>query len=143
MSLSRSAPAIMHVAAGPTAEEDPPSSSGSDDADTTSTGGGAGLHGSASVSSGLGDDLQPPPGVSWKKSKAKKKQQVWDKASLRLELDCRAVLCRAVLCRDVTCMVLSFISIMHAPACRTAAAAVALVLLHSHPRQPSSHTLCT
>jgi len=27
------------------------------------------------VGSGL-DDLQPPPGVSWKKSKAKKKQQV-------------------------------------------------------------------
>jgi hypothetical protein len=35
--------------------------------------GAGGVHASSSVGSGL-DDLQPPPGVSWKKSKAKKKQ---------------------------------------------------------------------
>jgi hypothetical protein len=35
--------------------------------------GASGVHPSSSVGSGL-DDMQPPPGVSWKKSKAKKKQ---------------------------------------------------------------------
>lgn len=35
--------------------------------------GAGGVHGSSSVGSGF-DDIEPPPGVSWKKSKAKKKQ---------------------------------------------------------------------
>jgi hypothetical protein len=35
--------------------------------------GAGGVHASSSVGSGL-DDMQPPPGVSWKKSKVNKKK---------------------------------------------------------------------
>ncbi|KAF6264387.1 DnaJ-domain-containing protein [Scenedesmus sp. NREL 46B-D3] len=51
-----------------------PSSSDEDDSgDASSAAGGSTVHASGSVGSNL-DDMQPPPGVSWKKSKAKKKQ---------------------------------------------------------------------
>lgn len=50
-----------------------PSSSDADDDGTASAANGGSVHPSSSVGSGL-DDLQPPPGVSWKKSKGKKKQ---------------------------------------------------------------------
>jgi hypothetical protein len=51
-----------------------PSSSDEDDSgDASSAAGSSSVHPSSSVGSNL-DDLQPPPGVSWKKSKAKKKQ---------------------------------------------------------------------
>eukprot|EP00878_Enallax_costatus_P024802 GHUV01026491.1.p1 GENE.GHUV01026491.1~~GHUV01026491.1.p1 ORF type:complete len:224 (+),score=82.09 GHUV01026491.1:365-1036(+) len=55
---------------------DPPAEeSSSSDADDSSSNAanGTGVHPSSSVGSNL-DDLQPPPGVSWKKSKGKKKQ---------------------------------------------------------------------
>jgi hypothetical protein len=51
-----------------------PSSSDEDDSgEDASSAAGCGVHASSSVGSNL-DDMQPPPGVSWKKSKAKKKQ---------------------------------------------------------------------
>lgn len=53
--------------------EPPAEPSSSDDDEDASSAAGGSVHPSSSVGSGL-DDLQPPPGVSWKKSKAKKKQ---------------------------------------------------------------------
>jgi hypothetical protein len=52
-----------------------PSSSDEDDSsgEDASSAAAGGVHASSSVGSNL-DDMQPPPGVSWKKSKAKKKQ---------------------------------------------------------------------
>ncbi|KAF8060498.1 histidine--tRNA ligase [Scenedesmus sp. PABB004] len=65
------------------------SSSGSSDddgGDSTDASSARGMPGSSSVGSNL-DDLQPPPGVSWKKSKAKKKQ-----AKAKEEVDYYALL---------------------------------------------------
>ncbi|WIA35239.1 hypothetical protein OEZ86_003700 [Tetradesmus obliquus] len=52
---------------------EPSSSDDEDSGDASSAAGSSKVHASSSVGSNL-DDMQPPPGVSWKKSKAKKKQ---------------------------------------------------------------------
>lgn len=60
-----------HCTTDPPAE--PSSSDDEDSGDASSAAGSSKVHASSSVGSNL-DDMQPPPGVSWKKSKAKKKQ---------------------------------------------------------------------